>query len=72
MCMISDLVRFIEMIEVKAALFISAKNFNRVSNLNNLVINVMSFVISCELSTFLAGPYTFVGLYFCFVFLGAV
>lgn len=56
MCMISDLVRFIEMIEVKATLFISAKNFNRVSNLNNLVINVMSFVISCELSKFLAGP----------------
>lgn len=55
MCLISDLVRFIKTIELKAAWFILAKNFNRVSNLNSLVINVMNFVISCELSKLIVG-----------------
>ena len=50
MCLISDLVRFIKTIELKATLFILPRNFNRVSNLNSWVINVMNFVISCDLS----------------------
>lgn len=56
MCIMSDLVRFIKMTELKATLFILAKNFNGVCNLSSLVINVMNFVISCELSKFMVGP----------------
>lgn len=41
MCLLSDLVRFIKTRELKATSFMFAKNFNRASNLNNLVINVI-------------------------------
>lgn len=56
MCIMSDLVRFMKIIELKATLLIFAKNFNRVYNLNSLVINVVNFVVSCELSKFMVGP----------------
>ena len=72
MCIVSDLVRFIKMAGLKSKLFTLAKNFNRVYNLNSVVINVMNFVIFCKLSKFMVGPKTFVGFCFCFAFLGSV
>lgn len=48
MCIMSDVVRFVNVTELKAALLILAKNFHRVSNLNSWLINVMNFVVSCE------------------------
>lgn len=45
-----------KMTELKAASLIVAKNFNRAYNLNSLVINVMNFVVSCEMSKSMVGP----------------
>lgn len=45
-----------KMTELKATSLIIAKNFNRAYNLNSLVMSVMNFVVSCDLSKFMVGP----------------